>query len=45
MNTPPPNSPHETAAAEWLERNRGVIAASNAWVEEYGLPLRSHRLF
>lgn len=32
-------------AAEWKERHRGVIEASNAWVEKHGLPLEKYRLF
>lgn len=29
----------------WLEENADAIAASNAWVEEHGLPLEEYRLF
>jgi antitoxin CcdA len=29
----------------WQEENKDAIAASNAWVEEHGLPLAKYRLF
>lgn len=29
----------------WLEENKEGIAASNAYVEKYGLPLEKYRLF
>jgi antitoxin CcdA len=29
----------------WIEENREAIAASNAWVEAYGLPLAKYRQF
>ena len=35
----------EERGRRWLEENREAIEASNAWVEEHGLPLEKHRLF
>lgn len=29
----------------WIEENREAIEASNAWVEEHGLPLAKYRQF
>jgi antitoxin CcdA len=29
----------------WLQENRDAIEASNAWVEEHGLPLANYRQF
>ncbi|MFO6429412.1 type II toxin-antitoxin system CcdA family antitoxin [Erythrobacter sp. W302b] len=45
MSTPPTKDPLETAADEWPQVNRDAIVASNAWLEEHGLPLHDHRLF
>lgn len=45
MSEPSPNNSPEAAPADWRDANREVIAASNAWVEANGLPLRDHRLF
>lgn len=33
------------AAVLWLAENGDKIAASNAWVEENGLPLAKYRMF
>lgn len=30
---------------QWLEENRSAIEASNAHVEEHGIPLESYRMF
>jgi antitoxin CcdA len=35
----------ETRNARWRAENREAIEASNAWVEEHGLPLARYRLF
>ena len=32
-------------ATVWLEANRSAIESSNQFVEQYGLPLSSHRQF
>lgn len=45
MTTPHTDNPLEATAAEWLQANRDAIAASNAWVEVNGLPLRKHWVF
>lgn len=35
----------EARAVTWRRENAQAIASSNAWVEEYGLPLERHRPF
>ncbi len=39
------NAAKSTKELRWREENREWIAASNAWVEENGLPLDGLRLF
>lgn len=35
----------EKRAEIWLKENREAIESSNAYVEQYGLPLERHRMF
>ena len=35
----------KSRAERWREENREAILASNAWVEEHGLPLARYRQF
>ena len=35
----------KSRAEVWLQENREAILASNAWVEEHGLPLARYRRF
>lgn len=36
---------HEARAKQWRQENADALAASNAWVDEKGLPLAAHRPF
>ncbi|MDQ7774993.1 MAG: type II toxin-antitoxin system CcdA family antitoxin [Paracoccus aminovorans] len=36
---------HAARAERWRQENADALAASNAWVDENGLPLASHRPF
>lgn len=33
------------SAAAWLEQNQEALESSNAYVENYGLPLAGYRMF
>lgn len=47
MGLPEQHRTHTRLAAEvaraWQEENAAALAASNAWVEEHGLPLARHQ--
>lgn len=36
---------HEARAERWRQENAAALAASNAWVDEKGLPLAAYRPF